>query len=967
MMERTRMPWCVIVVGLAIGGLYAATGMAQSLPTPVSPELLQQAQDACRVLQQVDPQKADDLCSKFPAENSLAQSPQRPSHGSGLAEPGAGDRRDGVDEACRTLRKTDPENAEVLCRTQPESTGAAAAREADAAMSSERPATSPPGSDLERFFRSDDFVEAETDSVDVALTQFGYELFQETAASFAPGVDTPVSLDYVIGPADEFTITLWGLVDGLYKVQVDRNGEITVPRAGVIPVAGLRYEELRPFLERYLAKYHTDFHLSVGMGRLRSIRVYVVGEARHPGSYTLSALSTAYNALFAAGGPTKRGSLRMVQVIRGGKTVASIDLYDFLLKGDRTQDVRLQHEDTLLVPLIGPTVGVSGNIVRPAIYEVKGKTTLADVLRLAGGPRPTADLNRVQVERVVAHEQRVAVDLDLSRIEEATGIPIQNMDVVKLFPIQDVARNVVRVSGHVVRPGEYQLKPGMRVRDVIGHYEEFLPEPSLEYSEIVRYERPTMARTVVSFSISEMMAGNPRHNLALQDRDEIRVYPASRFRDSAFVTINGAVRHPGRYRLYDQMTVLQLIHQAGDPTSDAFVTRAEIRRKVPNGDAAFARQVVYFRLDRLLAGDETERKVLEPDDEVVVTAKGDVKALPQVGVRGEVKRPGSYPLMKGMRVKDLVFQGGLTRESAMGQAELVRFSSAEQSGQIDREIIPIDLERALDDDPVQNVPLQGDDELLIKQVGELKREYRVTLEGEVQFPGVYAVRAGERMSSLIRRAGGFTDKAYLRGAVFTRESVRASQERQLQEFTASHTQRVTAEAASLAMGGLSKDEAEAARFELSTRQDAIKLLASKTVLGRVVIHLGEPGGFEGTGDDLALEDGDRLVIPQPPSSVAVLGSVRNPTAVVAHSGKSIKDYIGLAGGYLPNADRAAVYVVRADGSSMSPDQVKTVDAGDAVLVPPQMDAKYRPLPLWRDIATIVGQFGIAIAALVVIF
>ena len=169
------------------------------------------------------------------------------------------------------------------------------------------------------------------------------------------------------------------------------------------------------------------------------------------------------------------------------------------------------------------------------------------------------------------------------------------------------------------------------------------------------------------------------------------------------------------------------------------------------------------------------------------------------------------------------------------------------------------------------------------------------------------------------------------------------------------------------MGGLSKDEAEAARFELSTRQDAIKLLASKTVLGRVVIHLAEPDALEGTVDDLALEDGDRLVIPTPPSSVAVLGSVRNPTAVVARSGKSIKDYIGLAGGYLPNADRAAVYVVRADGSSVSPDQVKTVEAGDAILVPPQMDAKYRPLPLWRDIATIVGQFAIAIAALVVIF
>jgi len=910
-MERPWVSGYVVVVGFVIALAGGATALAQSLPSSISPEQIKQAQDACRALQQADPQNASELCSQLPAASPPAPSATAPA--------------------------LDP------------------------------PTPSKAVSDLERFFRNDAVTEATSEPDDGPLAQFGYDLFTQTAIGLAPSLDAPVIPEYLLGPGDEFTITLWGLVDGLYKVQVDRNGEITLPRAGVIPVAGLRVEELRPFLERHLAKYYTDFHLSVGMVRLRSIRVYVVGEVRQPGGYTLSALSTAYNALFAAGGPTKRGSLRGMQVIRGGKTVSSIDVYDFVIKGDRTHDIKLQHEDTVLVPLIGATVGVSGNVVRPAIYEVKGKATLADVLRLAGGPRPTADLNRVQVERVIAHEKRIAVDFDLSRVEEAGKIPIQDMDVVKLFPIQQVARNVVRLSGHVVRPGDYQYTPGMRVRDVIPAYEQFLPEPSLEYSEIVRYERPTMAQTVVSFSISEMMAGNPRHNLALQDRDEIRVYPASRFQDPRLVTISGAVRQPGRYRLYDQMTVLELIHQAGDPTADAFVARAEIRRKVSNGDAAFARQVVYFRLDRLLAGDETERVALEPDDEVVIVAKGDVKALPQVGVRGEVKRPGSYPLLKGMRVKDLIFQGGLTRESAMGQAELVRFSPSRQPGQIDREVVPIDLDRALADDPEQNMPLQGDDELLIKQVGELKREYRLTLEGEVGFPGTYVIRPGERMSSLIRRAGGFTDKAYLRGAVFTRESVRASQERQLQEFTTSHTQRVTAEAASLAMGGLSKDEAEAARFELSTRQDAIKLLASKTVLGRVVIHLAEPDALEGTVDDLALEDGDRLVIPQPPSSVAVLGSVRNPTAVVAHSGKSIKDYIGLSGGYLPNADRAAVYVVRADGSSVSPDQVKTVEAGDAILVPPQMEAKYRPLPLWRDIATIVGQFGIAIAALVVIF
>jgi protein involved in polysaccharide export with SLBB domain len=243
----------------------------------------------------------------------------------------------------------------------------------------------------------------------------------------------------------------------------------------------------------------------------------------------------------------------------------------------------------------------------------------------------------------------------------------------------------------------------------------------------------------------------------------------------------------------------------------------------------------------------------------------------------------------------------------------------------------------------------------------------VAIEGQVRFPGSYAIRAGERISSLIRRAGGLTDKAFLRGAVFTRESVRAEQKSRLEDLTSSYTQRVTAEAAAVATSGLSKEETETARFELNARQNAIKLLTQDTALGRVVVHLSDPDALEGTLEDLVLEDGDKLVIPQVPSSVAVLGTVRNPTAIVAHEGRSIKEYVRLAGGYLPEADRKAVYVVKADGSSVSPDQVDTIEAGDSILVPPQMDPKYRPLPLWRDIATIVGQFAIAIAALTVIF
>ncbi|HET8760971.1 MAG TPA: SLBB domain-containing protein, partial [Nitrospiria bacterium] len=603
-MTRDRgMAWAALAALIALA--WAGAASAQSAVPSAS--LLRQAQDACRELQEVDPEKAKNLCQALSQQPAQSETPLAPS--AMPKEP--------------LLRK--PEPAPPVPVSSP-------------AIGRDLAPAEQPRSELERYFANGGGDGPGLPEPEQALAQFGYELFDQRDAT--PAVDMPVSADYLIGPGDEFTVTLWGLVDASYTVRVDRNGEITLPRAGVIPVVGVRYEELRPLLERRLAKYYTDFHLSVGMGRLRSIRVYVVGEVQQPGSHSLSALSTAYNALFSAGGPTRRGSLRAIQLIRGGKTVATIDLYDFLLKGDRTRDVRLQHEDTVMVPLIGPTVGVSGNVARPAIYEFKGAGgSLADALALAGGPKPTADLNRVQIERVQAHERRVAVDLNLSNQEDAARIPLENMDVVKLFPIFESRKGIVRLSGHVVRPGTYELKPGMRIGDLIQSYEQLLPEPSLAYSEIVRYEWPTMARTVVAFSIRKVMDHDPDNNLVLQDRDEIRVYPASRFQDERFVTIKGEVRHPGRYRLYERMSLTELIRQAGDPTPEALVERAEIRRKVPNDDAGYERQIMYFRLDQLLDGDDPERRTLEPDDEVVIFGKADAKALADITVRGAVKRP----------------------------------------------------------------------------------------------------------------------------------------------------------------------------------------------------------------------------------------------------------------------------------------------------------------------------------------
>ncbi|MDI6784988.1 MAG: polysaccharide biosynthesis/export family protein, partial [bacterium] len=259
--------------------------------------------------------------------------------------------------------------------------------------------------------------------ISTEIKQFGYDAFQETVSTFAPVLDVPVNEDYLIGPGDSFRITLWGKINVTYPAVVDRNGEISIPEIGVLKVWGLTYGELKKYLNHEIKKYYTDFEMAVTMERIKTIRVYIVGAARYPGSYTLSSLATLFNALFAAGGPSKSGTMRNIQLIRNGKVVQEADLYEFLLQGDRTADVRLENQDTIFIPVIGKVAGIAGHIKCPAIYELKEKLDLAGLIKLAGGITAVGYLERVQVERMEANQKRVVVDFNLAGMEIAVDKP----------------------------------------------------------------------------------------------------------------------------------------------------------------------------------------------------------------------------------------------------------------------------------------------------------------------------------------------------------------------------------------------------------------------------------------------------------------------------------------------------------------------------------------------------------------
>ncbi len=720
-------------------------------------------------------------------------------------------------------------------------------------------------------------------TVSTDLLQFGYDLFRSTVSTFAPVTDVPVGPDYVIGPGDRFSIFLWGKFDTSYHVEVNRDGVISLPKLGALKVWGLTFSQLKEFLSKEFSKYYKDFQLNLTMDGLRTIQVYVVGEAVTPGSYTLSSLSTVYNALFAAGGPSKRGSLRNIQLLRKGKKTQTLDLYEFLLKGDQGQDERLQSGDTVFIPVIGPTVGMAGNFKRPAIYEMKGPMTLQEMIELAGGISVVGSLNRVQIERVAAHEKRIIADFDLSTMSRdqrpipELSVKIQDMDLVKVFPIFPQMQKVVYLEGHVKRPGGYEWKEGMKISDLIPSAASLLPEAYLKYAQIIRTLPPDFRRNTFSVNLEKLLLQR-------------------------------------------------------DPESD-----------VP----------------------------LLEQDHLVIFALKDMRELPNVSVLGEVNRPGKYPLLGNMRVRDLVHEAGnLKRSAYLQEAEITRLSKTEKG--VTSRVININLQDALRESPEHNFLLEEDDNLIVRQIPKWYVDKTMTIGGEVKYPGVYTFQKGERLSSVLERAGGFTTWAYLPAAVFTRDSVRKIQEKRIQEFIQQQEQEIVKEAARTTEGALSKDEAEQRQKALEQRKQLIGRLKTVTATGRVVIKLLPLDQFKGSEQDLELEEGDTLQIPMVPSTVMVMGRVFNPNANMYTNEKTLEYYLNKVGGPAENADEKRIYLVRADGSVISRVQSgwgfmsTAVGPGDTILGPEKYERIYWTREL-RDWTQILFQIALAAGVVVALF
>jgi polysaccharide biosynthesis/export protein len=525
-----------------------------------------------------------------------------------------------------------------------------------------------------------------------ALKPFGYDLFAGVTSTFAPATDVPVPAEYVVGPGDALQVQLIGTLKGRYSLVVGRDGRINFPELGPIAVSGRTFDEVRSDIENRVREQMIGTQVSIGMGELRSIRVFVLGDAETPGSYTVSGLSTITNALFVSGGVKKIGSLRNIQLKRGGRTVTTLDLYDLLLKGDTSGDARLLPGDVIFVPPVGAMVGLAGEVRRPAIYETRGETTAAELLQLGGGLLPEADASIATIERVNEQRQRVTVSVDLAQ-GDGRKRSLQAGDVLRVPTIRPILEDSVTVNGHVHRPGEYQYQPGMRLADVLTSLDELEPFADQRYI-LVRRELPSDRRVRVFSADLEKALAAPESaaNFELAPRDQIFVFDQESGRDRIIeplmrelrmqsrideptleVSVAGKVKVPGKYPLEPGMRVSDLLRAGGSLDEAAYGGQAELTRYVVSNGGSREAELIEIDLRQALNGDPGADLALRPFDYLVIKEVPLWAAQEEVEIRGEVKFPGRYPIHRGETLRSVMARaGGLTDLAFPGGAIFTR-------------------------------------------------------------------------------------------------------------------------------------------------------------------------------------------------------------------------------------------------------------------------------------------------------
>lgn len=521
-------------------------------------------------------------------------------------------------------------------------------------------------------------VNVHPDSLLKNVTAFGSDLFSSAKqSSFKPSDFASVPADYPISAGDEIVVLLWGRINEENRLRVSRDGSVNLPRIGPVPVAGMPFEVMeKNILKRVTAM--EGVHASVSMGELRTVGVYVVGEVATPGFYTLSSLTSVTNALFAAGGVTKRGSLRTIQLKRGGRAIATIDFYDFLLSGSDRSGLRLQSGDVILVPICESMAAIVGNVRRSALYELKGKTSLSDLIALAGGLSPTAWKSRIQIERFMNNSFQAVLDV-ASEKDKIPNFQILDGDIVKVFPVLDMEKNAVYLNGNVLRPGKYEFREGLKISDLVPDFSSLLPETYFDYGIIMRQDSVSFLNSIVPFNVMRAIE-NPssNDNLLLKRKDQVVIYNRDFFEPDRTVSIGGSVTSPGTFKLLENMKIWDLILQAGGLRDEASPFRGELyRRKMQ--DNRVETEKVDFCVSCAMKDDPQHNLLLQRSDRIYIRQRTGWEEERKVILTGQFMYPGTYVIFENETLGDLLKRAGGFKDNAyVAAAVFIRRSVREQ-------------------------------------------------------------------------------------------------------------------------------------------------------------------------------------------------------------------------------------------------------------------------------------------------
>jgi len=759
-----------------------------------------------------------------------------------------------------------------------------------------------------------EFEQMVADTVGRPLPLFGQSLFVQAPSTFSPVDFMQVPSDYIIGPGDELQIRVWGQVEANLRVIVDRSGQIYIPQVGQVSVAGIHYGDLEQHLKSEISKIFKNFNVTASIGRLRSIQIIVVGNARYPGTYTISSLSTLVNAFFASGGPTPQGSLRHVQVRRDGATITDFDFYDLLINGDKSKDVRLLPGDVLYIPHVGPLVAISGSVNSPAIYEMKDSSTLNDLIEIAGDLSTVADTNKITIDRFVDHEARKTLEFPYDA--QSRALPLQDGDIVRAFSIVPRFEDTVTLRGNVANPGRYPWKPGMRISDLIPNAQALLTR---------RYWRNRAA--IVNGRATEypVQAPPPPNNRSTPNQEPTNG-----------IAPNGTAI-PGAPESTQNPNTPEALPDAAGSSNLADAIYAQNEQNPSTADSSKTGNPPSGNQQPPQGASSNPNN---PNPNTVRDIAEDVRRYaPEIN--------WDYAIIQRVNPIDL-------------SSKLLWMSP--------RKAI-------LEHDEASNLELQPGDIITIFSqrditVPQTERSQYVIVEGEVRRPGVYKLETDETLRSVLQRAGGLTPNAYVYGSQLTRESARVDQQKSLDQLAATMEVQIRQSAVSVAA---STSPGELPQL-LAAQQAIIDQLRSTRASGRVALPVKPKDNSLTDFPDMVMEDSDRLTIPHTPSTVSVVGDVYNPGSFIYELRSTAGAYLEIAGKGKPQSDMHHAFVLRANGVVVAANNVNglftgtkfdriRVYPGDQIVVPYKLPtgAFIRGLRDWTQITSQLAITGAALA------